>query len=168
MIKIRSNLKSSIEFSVKKKAGNVSETLTIKIERSNVKGKPEFLNEITEDECKALKDDSSGIFKTLIKDGDFQIVQDEEAQEDSENKAFSMEELEAHSISELKAYKEGEGAELLQSSLDEAKKERTVWESEVTTKNEEVVKKAVNEVRTNLIKKHNAEIAKDKPKKWSE
>lgn len=160
MIKIRSNLIGPIEFSVK--SGN------IKIMRSKIQGKPEFLTEISKKQYDELISDKTGPFKDLLKGGDLQVIKDHDDQEDSENKAFSMEELETHAVSELKAYKEGEGAELLQSSLDEAKKKRTVWESETATKNEEVVKKAVNDLRITLIKKHNAEIGKDKPKKWSE
>lgn len=112
MIKIRSGLNGPIEFSVK--SGN------IKIFRSKIQGKPEFLTEITKKQYDELIADKTGPFKDLLKAGDFQVIKDHDDKEDSENRAFSMEELEAHSDLELEDYKTGEGAALLQSSLDTA------------------------------------------------
>lgn len=175
MIRIRSNLNGPIEFSVK--SGKIN------IMRSKIQGKPEFLTEITKKQYDELVADKTGPFKDLLKSGDFQVIKDhEEDQEDSGNKAFSMEELEAHAILILKEYKEGEGAELLQTSLSELQgkfefkysekirseleKEKTAWEIESKTKKDEAVKSAVNEVKTGLIKKHNSEKKDGKITVW--
>lgn len=179
MIKIRSSLNGPIEFSVK--SGN------IKIMRSKIQGKPEFLTEITKKQYDELLADKTGPFKELLKNGDFQVIKDQEDQEDSENRAFSMEELETHASSILEEYKEGEGAELLQSSLESQKEvleeefidkidiaikgavknAKEVWETESRIKLDEAVKVAAKEANQTLLKKHNQEVASGKLKKWS-
>ncbi len=180
MIRIRSNLKSSNEFSAQTKVGNVTKTLTVKLERSKVPGQEtELINEITEEEYKALKSDESGIFKALIKSGDLQVIQDGE---EDEEVTHSSEDLEAYATEKLEEYKTGEGAELLKNSIAEVRKDledqftaqyeaglkdaKTAFEAKAKVEREEAVKKAVNEVKEGLIKKHNTEKNKGKINKW--
>jgi hypothetical protein len=184
VVRIRSNLNSSTEFSVKSKGSRI---ITIKIERSKGRGSQEFINEISEEEYKALK--SEKIFKTLIADGDLQIIREDTAEEKDGSKAFSMEELEAYATSELKSYKEGGGAELLQSYLE---KQKETLELEFTGRLQEALENqndelrsgfatkiqednvlsnaekeaAANKVKTGLIQRHNKEVESGKLKKW--
>ena len=182
MKKIRSNLKGPITFSPK--SGNVT------IARSNVQGKPEFLNEISEDDYKALTSDKSGSFNALIKNGDLQIINDEEEQESSEpSGGVTPEEVEKIVLKRIQSYKEGEGAELLQSALNSkeedlnelfSEEKRELAESHQESLDEQkrasdfdfknirekAVKEAVAEVKDGLIKKHNKEVQKEKLIKW--
>jgi hypothetical protein len=181
MIKIRSNMKSSIEFSVSTKTGNSSKNLTVKLERSKQRGADEFINEISDEEYKALQDDASGVFKALTQSGELQVIRDDEDGEDS-NVTLTPEYFEKSLSEKLEAYKEGDGAELVKTSVDKAledaeklldqriekenadalKEAKIAWESEAKTK----IEKSVKDVKDGLIKRHNAEKEKGTLKKW--
>ena len=182
MIKIRNGLNGPIEFSVK--SGN------IKIMRSKIQGKPEFLTEITKKQYDELIADEGGkisTFKALIKNGDLQVIRDvADSDEPEVDRAFSREDLEAHAAEELTAYKEGEGKELIQSSLKEAEgilveefeeilktgksqavsDAKIVWADEAKTKLDEAVRDAVTTANNVLIKKHNKEKSKGNVTNW--
>lgn len=171
MIQIRSNLKGPIELSPK--------SGPVKFERSKNNNKPEFLNEISEEEYKSLLSDKSEVFKTLLKNGDLQVIRDEE---DSKEESFTAGDVATLILRGVEDYKKGEGAELLQTSLAEqnenfeenfstgkstaVKDAKIAWETESKTKREEAVKSAVSEVKTGLVKKHNSEKKDGKITVW--
>lgn len=124
MAKVRSLLKTVQEFSPA-----VGVKVVLQPSKKKQKGK-EFLNEIGDADLKLLKKpvkkvvdgkkvDTPSIFSVLLKNGDIQVISDEEVEE-TEDPGFDQADVEAAISKAIEAYKTGVGKELVESEVENA------------------------------------------------